>query len=662
MWGLTLEREEIFAVIKSLVRTRRLLRDADDSLMLSPGSSKELAARIRASNEVEAAAFAEWENMVTDDVAPFLDDEHLGCLREDLTAWMHRLMREYGVEAALLLFPEDPRYERFLARVELLGFDFLPDRDPGVTVVRRDALLAFVTRMTSIQRRFFGNLLNTAHLMSVFTLDPAALQHVQQLITGQLLYLDTNVVYSILSLAGPREYLAARGVLDLSLRLGYRICVTPWTVTEMQESVRKAHSRLIHSHPTTRDLADLAAGVTDSDATEAFVRAFRRMHRDTGITVEDFVDLHGQVEVLLANEGIEVIAAHCEEIDESEEIDEQITVLEHARGGSEEKPRLVQEHDVKHRLLVERLRGPEKRQFANAGCMFLTNDNALMRYAYANRLGDGELPFASSLEEWADIVRNLYPRTADYDKTMTDLLDTPIFSSTTPVSAQEITDALARISAYERHPPTISARVLLDSAISVKAQDAQGVEQDSSAVTANERETLLEARVLESRELLEAERARHERSTAALNERLEGERQALSEAEQRAAALSEAAWMTSEAKAPGAQGARAESLPRRISDLTEQVARQGEVIARQGKVIQLLIAVVILIAGVAVLAVPLGTGWITGGWPLVCDIVVAGATFAGAYASRFGFKRTIAGVTSVATLLTIVAAVQAFVS
>jgi hypothetical protein len=643
LWGLALEREEIFSTIKALVRSHQLLRDADDALILSPASSSELAERIRISNEAEAAAFGEWENTVRD-MAPSLDDEHLGQLREDLTSWIHRLIREFGVEAALLSSPEDPRYLSFMDRVEHLDPSFLPERDPGVMAVRGEALLAFVSRMTLLQRRYFGNLLTTAHLMSVFTLDPAALTHMQELLSGQLLFLDTNIVYSMLNLAGSRKYLAAKAVLDLSRQLGYRICVTPWTINEIQESVRSAHSRLVHSR-------GLQASATSGEATEAFVTAFRRMHRDNGITVEDFVELHGPVEVLLANEEIEVIADHCIEIeDQHANIDAVVVALERA-GGADEKPRPVQEHDAKHVLLVRRRRGPGKRPFANAGCLFLTNDNALVRYAHTD-LEDGELPFASSLENWGDIARNLHPRTTDYDKTMVDLLDTPIFSSATPATPQEISDALARISAYVIHPPTFSARVLLDSVIDAQAQGSKTAGDQASGVTRKQM-ALLEAQVTELRGLREVERAEHTRAQTVLSDALAGAREDLMRAQQQVMTLT--ARVRAIAGGESRVGAKSESSDDPLSEL-------GQRVTRQEKIIQLLIAVLISVVGIAVLAVPLGTGWVSHGWPLIADIVLAGATFAGAYASRFGFKRTIAGITTIAAVLTIVAAVQGFVS
>ena len=52
----------------------------------------------------------------------------------------------------------------------------------------------------------------------------------------------------------------------------------------------------------------------------------------------------------------------------------------------------VKLHDVKHRLLIERLRGDSNRRFSNAGYWFLTADSSLPRYDYAARQGTDRLP------------------------------------------------------------------------------------------------------------------------------------------------------------------------------------------------------------------------------------------------------------------------------
>jgi len=54
----------------------------------------------------------------------------------------------------------------------------------------------------------------------------------------------------------------------------------------------------------------------------------------------------------------------------------------------------VLEHDAKHRLLVERLRGDGTVGFSNARCWFLTRDTKLPRYALATLDGSHvDLPF-----------------------------------------------------------------------------------------------------------------------------------------------------------------------------------------------------------------------------------------------------------------------------
>jgi hypothetical protein len=103
---------------------------------------------------------------------------------------------------------------------------------------------------------------------------------------------------------------------------------------------------------------------------------------------------------------------------------EQMSLIEQIPGG-ELKSEPVEQHDVKHRLLIERLRGDGNRRFSNAGYWFLTRDSVLIPYGRAQREHEDALPFAISTTAWTHIVRSFTPRTDDYEQTLVDLLDTP---------------------------------------------------------------------------------------------------------------------------------------------------------------------------------------------------------------------------------------------
>jgi hypothetical protein len=463
LWGLDLELDEIRAVTHQLAGTD-LIHLEGPRFALTETGRRQLAGRVRTSSETEAAAFAQWEDSVYR-IAPSLTSEQLRYLQEDLVTWVNQIIIEYGVKAALLLDPEDEHYNKLIEEIEATGFASLPEREPSLTLIRQDALLSFIRRMTFMQRRYFDDLMKAAYQLSVFTLEPAALDVTRRLIDGQRIYLDTNIVYSILRLNGPEAYLSARRTLELSRQLGYDICVTPWTVAEMRQCVDAALTKLAHTQSSPSPLADVPPGATDSRVSDTRGKALRGTGQEIGIDLGAFSDPQEQIELLLMNEGIEMIDADCHAVDrDASGVAEQIAALQRVRNGSE-APRALQEHDVKHRLLIERLRGDERRRFSNAGWFFVTNDLALIRYADENGKHPGEVPFAVSLGEWTHIVRSLCPRTNDYEKTLISLLETPSIRSSGLAHHAEIIEAIARINTNERYSETIATRLLVDTAL-----------------------------------------------------------------------------------------------------------------------------------------------------------------------------------------------------
>ncbi|HEV2975768.1 MAG TPA: hypothetical protein VGX69_12375 [Solirubrobacteraceae bacterium] len=651
LWGLEIEREEIRTAIEQLLLDGDVIRK-ESRIVLSEACGKELAERVRSFNEVEAAAFAEWTEAISEAV-PTLNDEDLNELSADLVVWLNQIIVQYGITASVLLYPEREHFKRRLAEVRSAGFEELPERSPTVMMVRPAALRSFVEHMSEMQRRYFDNMLITAHLMSIFTLDPQALESVRVLTSGQRLYIDSNVVYSILKLDGMRKYYVTSRILDLSQKLGYEICVTPWTVAETQRSIRTARDRLLRVGPSPQSLSGLAPSDPDRGSYEKLKRVVRKLERDRGISPHDFFALHEQVEPLLSEQGVAVVDEGCKLIDGEEgAFDEEISAFERVRRGAE-KPRPLQEHDVKHRLLIKHLRGDRERRFSNAHCLLLTDDQALALYARTG-MGMGEgVPFAVTVTEWGHIVRSLYPRTEDYERTIEEIGGTPALRSAELVSQEEVIDAIKRVNTHDHYSQAIGTRVLLDSAFvdGRDGQDEAGATDDGT-VEDEPGESALETRVIfELLEQLNGMQQERTRERAEYRSRVVAERRARLELEQRLKRKSRE--VTEQA-----QG----GLEERRNDSEAEFAYAKRLL-RLEHLLCALIASLIALAGLAALIVPLSLGWITSGWPLIADILAGGALLIGALSAwlGWGWKRVGQFVTLAALLLGLVASLRTLV-
>src|SRR5215218_10863527 len=125
-----------------------------------------------------------------------------------------------------------------------MSLDFLPSRSGRVGAIRDRALHLFIRETTPAQREYLANLLNVSYFLTVLSLDPSTQGLVQTTVQGHRLYIDTNVLYTTLGLSKLSETLSVRRMLDLTKSLGFESAITPWTLSELQESLRRAKEQV----------------------------------------------------------------------------------------------------------------------------------------------------------------------------------------------------------------------------------------------------------------------------------------------------------------------------------------------------------------------------------------------------------------------------------
>jgi hypothetical protein len=663
LWGLELDIDEIRDVVESLAGRGDLDED-EGGYRLTEKATRELADRTQTSAEAESQAFADWELSVAA-LDATLTPEQIADLRKDLEKWLQEIVTKHGVEAALILYPEHERAQDLIDSVQSLGFDFLPERDDCIEQVRPKALFAFIHKATPAQRTYLANLFTTAYMVAVFTLDPEASEAVRALTQGQRVYLDTNVIYAILNLSGPRAFLSARRVLELTRKLGYEICVTPWTVAEMRKSVRLAREKLSKTTLPPRALAEIAA---EASGDETFVTAYWRKFKETGVKPNDFLDFHDQIEGLLDQAGIQVEDEACLAVDrDSDELAAQMGLLESVPGGAN-KSGGIKEHDAKHRMLIERLRGQGHRRFSNAGYWFITRDSVLIPYASEGRAAPDSLPFAVSFPSWAQIVRSLSPRTEDYEQTLVDLLDTPAVRPRGMVSYETVAEVLGRIEMLvEDSSEEIATRMLLDGAVMQEVENRTGDRSEFIDTAVGEKKNELEKQLQDTQAQIASERAaRLAAEQKASNEEAARLRQKRMAEEAAADAMTaRAATVAAEARAAAVQAEASEieeeERKNSMRSKSEIGALKGQ-IDFQGKMVKGLIAALVMLLVAAAIAVTLALEWVTDGWLLVGLILVGGSLMMAPIAWLLGRKKAGAILGSIALALGLVSALYDLVS
>jgi hypothetical protein len=615
-FGIRFEELTIAATLSRLVKSGRVDHD-DGRFSLSDEERERLDHVAEESRQIGEEALRDWRAFLQENW-PLTSDE-LAQLERDLGVFLATVLRRHGAEATLLLYPDSEDAQRLYAEIEEAGFDFLEQVEPELAQVRDFALSQFIRRPTDAQRAYLNLNLNVAYFQTVLSIDPEGAQLVAEVARGQRVYLDTNFVYRLLGVQGPRYVKPAEAILRVTQAAGYECCVTPWTLDEFRISLKRSRD-FVEKYPIPPDqYADLAANATSD---EDFVTAYWRKVR-SGLKPGDFFDYFAAVEQHLADRGISVIDDGCTAIEQqTEEINDEIAILENAARRYRHPALLA--HDVKHRLLVRRLRGQGLKRFSNARYWFLTHDSVLPRYDHISAGGEQGLAFCVSAGVWFQIMEAFRAKTNDPEQSLADMLASPYVRYRRILSAEAAATIVARVHQYEDGTPELAASVLMDSAtteeIEAATSDEERLERIDSAILAAGKQAQEEAR--QSRELAAQERERAETAERAAKELLR-ETEAVRKDEEERAKQRQAAAVRDEADR--ARREREEQERRHAEELRRKDEEIAETRRQRNKARRrVLIGFAFVISIVAFLLLDLAVG-LSAAW----SIIVAGAVLFG---------------------------------
>lgn len=480
LFGIDLDTMEVARCMTALKEEGRVV-PADGGFVLSERERERLERLAAESVAIQTAAMDEWrENLLS--TWPALSEPELDRLAQDLDLYLRTVLRRHGAEAALLLYPDDERAVALFAALEEEGFNFLPEISSELEPIREIALSNLLRRPTANQQRFLARMLNTVYFLTILSIDPEGARLVREVSAGQRVYLDTNFIYRLLGIQGPRFMLPARTLVRLTLDAGYELAVTPWTVTEFQTSLSRSQTYL-ERHPVPP--SEFAALAADAASEEDFVTAYWRKVRDQpGLKPSDFIALYSELEPHLSEHKIAVMSNGCTTVDQNTEaIDSEVGLLEQAVG--DRYPRGLERlrHDARHRLLVLRLRADSNRSFATAGFWFLTHDTLLPRYDFIARGGRSpDPPFCVSAGAWFQVTEAFRPKSEDLDQSFADLLASPYVRYRQTMSKESAQTVAARLGLHRDASPELAARLFMNSVLMQDVEAAATPEQQTKLI------------------------------------------------------------------------------------------------------------------------------------------------------------------------------------
>jgi hypothetical protein len=621
VFSLELDEIELSRALNGLIEADLVVREPG-RFRLSDAEQARLTSVAAESEAVASTALAEWIASVSQQF-PGLSEHDEACLRTDLEDYLRTVIQRHGAEAALLLYPDEAEAQRLYEDLEDLGFDFLQRRSARLHHIRQFALSRFMRTPTDGQREFLSQNLSTGYFWTVLSIDPEGARLVQNIAQGQRVYLDTNFLFRLLGIQGPRYVRPAEILLERTQGAGYETCVTPWTVEELQRRLRASREFLKRYPVPPSGYAALAADATSDD--DFVTMYWRRVRDEPGLKADDFLAYFDEVETHLAAMGIPIRSEGCEAVSKRHrDIAEEVVLLERVTHGGRQRALGTLQHDAKHRLLIEKRRGDGNRSFATAGAWFLTHDSVLPRYDNLARRGSSDLPFCVSAGSWFQVVEAFNTKSGDLGQTLADMLASPYVRYRRTLSKESAQAIAARTHLHTDGTPELAARVFMNSAaldeIEAAATPEEQAEKIDNALIAAAREIHEEANL--AKEQADEARERARQAEAAAQKRAEEAERLKTEAIEREMALREEAVKREAARGEEAlrnevaraESARQEAASRHQSELSlaeTRANRQAALARRTRRRLRLGIAFVLalgifLMVG---LAVGLAAAW-----------------------------------------------------
>ena len=389
---------------------------------------------------------------------PGLGASAVEALWEALKRFLAGLVNNRSAEAASFLYvDQDPERFEGAVRAALLRIEEILE-GPELAAVAHEEFLRFILDADEDRTAFLIDLLNSAFLFHLLNIDSGASRLVRSSVEGKTLYLDTNVLFRLLALHGPRLAHAPGLMVEMSKELNCSIRVARATVEEFIATVRQRTDEVRRHWLSRDDFRQIAAGYQTSEI-DFMLLFYREQQAGHVKDIGEFERRFLQIERMLGDWGIDIDEDWSWDEELVNSLDDRASRLYNWHQG--DKSRHSCEHDVLIEHYIRQLRGNAEGAVNSIRSWFLTYDRRLMRFTLRQSAG-GSAPFCFLASDWLQLVRQFLPRTADYDQAFLSLLATPLLLDAEGIPFKQVVQTLRRLERYEHLSPNVVAGMIAD--------------------------------------------------------------------------------------------------------------------------------------------------------------------------------------------------------
>ncbi len=412
--------------------------------------------------------------------------DKIDCIVDNLHVFTSKMLKKHGTESVALLYPEDNKAQAWLTESEKIILEELPSIDSFTDAIVRLEIPRFFKNPDNQRRDYISSLFNSSFFWHLIQVDEKCSKLLRKVITGQRLYLDNNILYSLVGFHGADMLQSVHSMLKFAGELGYDLWVTTKTVDEFQESLRWQKKELKQKPTLPAELARIAIDNLEEDS---FVTSYWKELAKNRTTIDEFIADRSHIESILDGLDIEKTNKHRKDIEESQELLDEESVLQTVVKG--EIHESVLEHDAFHRIFINKVRKGPKFNFGDAIAWFLTHDSKLPVYGRVARRGKGYLPFCITTDQWVQINRPLLARTSnekEYEESFHVLVTQPFLRTITSSFSLEkaYNEVLGRLNRYQSMNPELALKVATDThfmvSMALETDEAEKQEKIESKV------------------------------------------------------------------------------------------------------------------------------------------------------------------------------------
>lgn len=409
--------------------------------------------------DLEKEVFEKWEKELLNKYNEYpIVKENINLIVKNLQLFISKLLIRHGVECVALLYPKDKKAQRWLASIKNNILNDLPKVNSFIDTIMRFEIPNFFKSSEPNRKFYISSVFNSSFYWHLIQVDEKCSKLLRKVTKGQKLFLDNNILYSLVGLDGRYLLKAVHRILEIANELDYKIMVTTKTIDEFQESLRH---RIKNIKPIPKELAKVAV---DNLERNNFIVCYWEEFVKHGVSIKEFVSEKSHLEVIMKGLNIESTNEFREDIESSDELKEEENILQSMAPQVNEH---IINHDAFHRLFIKKMRNGEKYNFSEAEAWFLTHDKKLPLYSKVARKGGDSLPFCLLTNQWVQLNRPLLTRTfneKEYEESFCTLVTQPYLRAMmSPLSMEKTYKKLiGKLARYKNINPQLTLNIVMD--------------------------------------------------------------------------------------------------------------------------------------------------------------------------------------------------------